>query len=208
MPIGPPWIHSSSGSLPVAFLGLTRKPWIGVPSVDSTLTAFDLGPVSDREARQARERPRRAVGCRVEHVALERVAQRRADGRDAAVGQCRGLAVRTAGAARGDALDLAARGIDRADRRQAVVVGGDEQALAIGRSSRRGAASDPSRLASARSVPLAMSISVSVGRTTSLRRAGAANRRRACGRRARASASRCWCWRRRRTPGTRRWRHR
>ncbi len=34
MPIGPPWIHSSVGSLPCAFAGRVTKYWIGVPSVE------------------------------------------------------------------------------------------------------------------------------------------------------------------------------
>src|SRR5438105_945548 len=35
--IGPPWIQKASGNRPLAPFGLTRKVWIGVPSVERTL---------------------------------------------------------------------------------------------------------------------------------------------------------------------------
>ena len=95
--------------------------------------ALGLGPgVRWCEARQARQRDRRGGCAAIEQHALRCIENRRVDGCHAAIGQRRHAAVAAARGTGRQRREVALQRIDRVDGNQPVVVGGDQQLLAVG----------------------------------------------------------------------------
>ena len=76
-------------------------------------TAFDLSPVSWREAGQTRQWTRRRMRHGVDHKALGGIEQRRADASEATVCEHGDVGMGAAAGKRRDALDCTTRGVDR-----------------------------------------------------------------------------------------------